>query len=161
MEANLGRSPALWAFWAAAAVGCALLLLYCGAGVGPDWMFIWLYVGLMVMAAVACLRRAATVRAERAAWMAWAPGCSRGPPARSAGPRDYNYDAVPVPSAADAAISFYPAAFGPGLLFRVRVRAFRSTTGSTGPSRPWRGVAASAMPSARVEAATGDAVAMA
>ncbi len=149
-----------------AAAGCALLLLYCGAGVGPDWMFTWLYVGLMVMAAVSCLWRAATVRAERVAWTVMGAGLLSWTFGELCWTLAFNnYDTVPVPSVADAGyLLYYPAAFVTlVLLFRERVREFRSShwldgaiaalaVGSLASAIAFRPI---------VEATTGDAVAIA
>ena len=166
MEANLRRSPALWAFWAVAAAGCALLLLYCAAGVGPDWMFTWLYVGLMVMAAVSCLWRAATVRAERVAWTVMGAGLLSWTFGELCWTLAFNnYDTVPVPSVADAGyLLYYPAAFVTlVLLFRERVREFRSSHWLDGAIAAWRWASLASAIAFRpiVEATTGDAVAIA
>ena len=166
MEANLRLSPAFWAFWAVAAVGCAVLLLYCGAGVGPDWVFTWVYVGLMVMAAASCLWRAAAVRAERVAWTVMGAGLLSWTFGELCWTLALNdYDVVPVPSIADAGyLLYYPAAFVTlVLLFRERVREFRSSHWLDGVIAALAVASLASAVAFRpiVEATTGDAVAIA
>src|SRR5579864_1431687 len=58
---------------AAAVVGFAFMALHLTFGVGgnglDNFVDTWLYDGLEVLAAAACLLRAAWVRSERAAWL--------------------------------------------------------------------------------------------
>ncbi len=119
-------------------------LLSCSIA-APVWaqsvMFTWLYIGLMVMAAVSCLWRAATVRAERVAWTVMGAGLLSWTFGELCWTLAFNnYDVVPVPSVADAGyLLYYPAAFVTlVLLFRERCGSSARASGSTGPSRRWR-----------------------
>ena len=166
MEANLRFSRSLKAFWAVAAVGCVALLLSTGAGVGPGWLFDWLYIGLMVMAAVSCFWRAATVRAERLAWTVMGAGLLSWTFGELCWTVAFNnFDTVPVPSVADAGyLLYYPAAFVTlVLLFRERVKEFRSSHWLDGAIAALAVASLAAAIAFRpiVEATTGDAAAIA
>jgi len=130
-DAGVGR--ALVSAWRVVTLfGLGLLALHFGLGVGgrgSDYIFNrWIYDGVEILAAAGCLARAATVRAERWAWL-WLGVALLG---TTVG--DVLFDHVyngnpPFPSFADAAfLAFYPACYiGIGLLLRYRVLRFSAT----------------------------------
>ncbi len=112
------------AFAALAAHGCYSL----GLGSGADDAFnIWVYTGLIVFSAVACLARAATVRVDRVAWAILGVGLLFW----SAGEATWSMylsglEEPPYPSIADAFyLAYYPLAYvAVILLVRSNIRDF-------------------------------------
>src|SRR2546423_8318632 len=123
--------PLLRAWQIAALLGLAAFTLHVGIGLGgagSDHFFNrWLYSGLLVAAAGACLARAWAVRAERATWLLLGVGLAFW----TVGDVYYTFACAgiaspPFPSVADAFyLAFYPCAYiALVLLVRARVRDF-------------------------------------
>ena len=127
----IGAPLLLRAWQLAALVGLGAFALHVGAGVGgqaSDHFFNrWLYSGLLVLAAGACVARGARIRAERAAWLLLGAGLT----SWTIGDIYYTFAfagnySPPFPSLADGFyLAFYPAAYvALMLLVRARVREF-------------------------------------
>jgi two-component system, cell cycle response regulator len=130
LEGGLGRRMRI--FWAVAAAALAAFAAHAALGFGGDaadrLLGDYVYHGLMVAAAAACLARAAAIREERAVWLAMGLGLASWTAAELYWALVLADEASPpYPSFADALwLAYYPASYVTVvLLLRSRVDAFR------------------------------------